>query len=185
MMNRIVFCVGTALVLVACNKGPVVNLKNASGQQVAEAVSQSKVGSGPYVIQPGEWITRTSIEERSYPGMAPAFQEQMRHAIAAQQPNELKRCVTPDEARKPNEDFFADQNGSCRFARFMMGKGRIDIQMVCQAAGTLTSNASGTYSPTSYSMEVSTLMSGGEQSGAVTKIHVEARRIGDCAAKES
>jgi hypothetical protein len=110
----------------------------------------------------------------------------MQRAIAAQQSNELKRCVTPDEARKPNEDFFDGQDSSCRFAHFTMGKGRIDVQMVCQQErGTQTSNISGTYSPASYSMEVSTLMSGGERSGAVTKMHVEARRIGDCTAKGS
>jgi len=185
-MYRIVFCLGGALALAACNRGPQVNLKNASGQQVAQAVSKSAVGSGQYVIQPGEWITRTSIVERSYPGMNPAFQQQMQRAMAAQQPNALKRCVTPEEARKPNEDFFAGQDSSCRFAHFTMGKGRIDVQMVCQQPrGTQTSNISGTYSPTSYSMEISTLMSGGERSGALTKMHVEARRIGDCAAKGS
>jgi len=67
-----------------------------------------------------------------------------------------------------------------------MGKGRIDVHMVCQQPrGTQTSNISGTYSPTSYSMEISTLTSGGEGSGALTKMHVEARRIGDCAGKGS
>ena len=185
-MNRIVFCIGTAIVLAACNRGPQVNLKNASGQQVAEAVSKSAVGSGQYVIQPGEWITRTSIVERSYPGLSAEFQQQMQRAMAAQQPNALKRCVTPEEARKPNEDFFAGQDSSCRFAHFTMGKGRIDVQMVCQQErGTQTSNISGTYSPTNYAMEISTLISGGERSGALTKMHVEARRIGDCAAKGS
>lgn len=181
-MDRIVICIGATLVLSACNRGPQVNLKNASAQQVAEAVSKSAVGSGQYVIQPGEWVTRTSIAERSYPGMSPQFQQQMQRAMAAQPPNDVKRCVTPDEARKPNQDFFDGQDSSCRFAHFMMGKGRIDVQMVCQQGqGTQTSDISGTYSPISYSMEVSTLMSGGERSGAVTKMHVEARRIGDCA----
>jgi hypothetical protein len=181
-MKESAFWIVSALALSACNRAPQVNLKNATGQQVAEAVSKSAVGSGQYVIQPGEWVTRTRIVERSYPGMTPAFQEQMQRALAAQQPSELERCVTPDEARKPNEDFFAGQDGSCRFAHFAMGKGRIDVQMVCQQEHTTqTSNISGTYSPTSYSMEVSTLISGGERSGAVTKMHVEAKRIGDCA----
>lgn len=183
-MARIAISVAAALALSACNRTPQVNLKNASGQQVAEAVSKSSVGSGQYVIQPGEWATRTSIVERSYPGMSPQFQKQMERAMAAQQPNDLNRCVTPDDARKPNEDFFAGQDSSCRFAHFTMGKGRIDVQMVCpQSAGTQISNVNGTYSPTSYSMDVSTLMSGGEQSGALMKMHVDARRIGDCPRK--
>jgi hypothetical protein len=185
-MKESAFWIVSALALSACNRGPQVNLKNATGQQVAEAVSKSAVGSGQYMIQPGEWVTRTSIVERSYPGMSAEFQQQMQRAMAAQQPNEVKRCVTPDEARKPNEDFFAGQDSSCRFAHFTMGKGRIDVQMVCQQQlGTQTSNISGTYSPTSYSMEVSTLISGGERSGAMTKMHVEARRIGGCPAAGS
>ena len=52
-MKPIASCIVGALALAACNKGPEVNLKNASGQQVAQAVSQSGVISGDYMIQPG------------------------------------------------------------------------------------------------------------------------------------
>lgn len=186
MMNRIVFCVAGAMALAACNKGPQVNLKNASGQQVAQAVSQSGVIPGDYMIQPGEWASKATLQEMTFPGMPPQFQEQMKKAMAERQGNSSKHCVTPEQAKKPKEDFFAGQDKSCRFAHFTMGGGRMDIQMVCkEEGGTRASNMSGTYTPTNYSMDVSSTVSGGPQSGAVMKMHVDAQRVGDCTAKES
>ena len=172
--------------LAACNKGPEVNLKNASGQQVAQAVSQSGVVSGDYMIDPGEWVSKVTVQEMNFPGMPPQFQEQMKKAIASRQSEGSKHCVTPADAKKPKEDFFAGKDNSCRFAHFTMGGGRMDIQMVCQEeGGTRTSNMSGTYTPTNYSMDVSSNMSGGAQSGAAMKMHVDAQRIGDCSGKDS
>lgn len=185
-MNRIVFYVVGAMALAACNKSPEVNLKNASGQQVAKAVDQSGVISGDYMIEPGEWASKVTVQEMSFPGMAPQFQEQMKKAMAARQSDGSKHCVTPEDARKPKEDFFAGQDKSCRFGHFTMGNGRMDIQIVCQEeGGTRTSNMSGAYTPTNYSMDVSSTVSGGEQSGTVMKMHVDAQRIGDCSGKDS
>lgn len=185
-MKRIVLLFATVLPLAACNKSPEINLKNASGQQVAQAVSKSGVISGDYMIQPGVWVSKATIEEMSFPGMPPQFQEQMKNAMAAHQPDSSKVCVTPEEAKKPKEDFFAGPDKSCRFGHFTMGGGRMDVQMVCQEQdGTRTSNMTGTFTPTSYSMDVSSTITGGNESGAVMKMHVNAQRIGDCNGKDS
>ena len=185
-MNRIVICVGGALALAACNKGPQVDLKNASGQQVAKAVSQSGIVSGAYVVQPGEWVSKATIQEMNFPGMPQQFQAQMNKALAAHQPDSSKQCVTPQDALKPKENFFAAHDNSCKFAHFAMGHGKMDVQLICQeAGGTRTSNMSGTYTSTSYSMNVSSTTTGGGESGAVIKMHVDSHRIGDCSGKGS
>lgn len=185
-MKRAGLCIAGALALAACNKGPEVNLKNASGQQVANAVSQSGVISGDYMIQPGEWASQVTIQEMSFPGMPPQFQDQMKKAISARESQSSKRCVSPEDAKKPKEDFFAGQDKNCRFGHFTMGHGKMDIQMVCQEErATRTSNMTGSFTPTGYSMEVSSTVSGGEQSGAVMKMHVDAKRIGNCSGKDS
>ena len=52
-MKQTVCVIASVLCLTACNKGPQVNLKNASGNQVAQAVRQSGVMSSNSMIQPG------------------------------------------------------------------------------------------------------------------------------------
>jgi hypothetical protein len=66
-----------------------------------------------------------------------------------------------------------------------MGGGKIDIQMTCkEEASTQTSHMSGTYTPTSYSMDMSMNGSAGRESGMTMKMHVDANRVGECTGKD-
>ena len=57
--------------------------------------------------------------------------------------------LTPDQVKRPKEDFFATRDKSCRYGHFTMGAGKIDIQMVCNGEGhTQTTNMAGSYTPT-------------------------------------
>ena len=70
--------------------------------------------------------------------------------------------------KKPKEDFFGADK-SCKYAYFTMGGGKIDIQMVCSEEGTTqTTNMSGSYTPTSYSMDMSSSGSGGRPARVVS-----------------
>jgi hypothetical protein len=65
-----------------------------------------------------------------------------------------------------------------------MGGGKIDIQMVCKQENlTQTTNMSGSYTPTTYSLDMSSAGTGPEQ-GMTMKMHVDAQRIGECTGKE-
>jgi hypothetical protein len=66
-----------------------------------------------------------------------------------------------------------------------MGGGKIDIAMVCHEEETTNNmNVTGTYTPTSYSIDTAMTGSGGEQSGMRMKMHVDSRRVGECTGKE-
>jgi len=159
------------LCLTACNKGPEVNLHNASANQVAQAVKQSGT------------LASDSVLEMNIPGMAPQFAEKMKQSIAESRNQSSKQCITEAEVKKPNEDFFG-AGKACHYAHFAMGAGKIDIQMVCREESmTHTTNLSGSYTPTTYSLDMSTIGSG-PQSGMTMKMHVDAQRIGECTGKD-
>jgi len=109
----------------------------------------------------------------------------MKQTMAARRNDANSHCVTAEDVKKPKEDFFGADK-SCRYEHFTMGGGKIDIQMVCKQQGTTqTTNMAGTYTPTSYSMDMSSTGSGGEQNGMSMKMHVDSRRVGECTAKDS
>ena len=107
--------------------------------------------------------------------------------MAAHQQQTSKRCLTKEEASKPKEDFFATGDKSCHYGHFTMGAGKIDIQMVCSGEGhTQTTNMAGSYTPTNYSMDMSSQGTGGPAEGNMSmKMHVDANRVGECTGKES
>ena len=88
-----------------------------------------------------------------------------------------------EDVKKPKEDFFGNGQ-SCRYAHFNMGGGRIDVQMTCNEEGaTQTTNVSGTYTPTTYSIDMSSSGTG-EHQGMTMKMHADAHRVGECTAKD-
>ena len=59
--------VATALCLVACNKGPTVNVKNATGNEVATAVKQSGVMTSDSMVEPGLWQSKVTVLGNEHP----------------------------------------------------------------------------------------------------------------------
>jgi Protein of unknown function (DUF3617) len=185
-MKNAVCVVASVLCLAACNKGPKVDLHNASGNQVAQAVKQSGVMNSDTMVEPGLWQSKVTIQEMNIPGIPAQYASRMKQEMAEHQQQTSKHCLTKEEARKPKEDFFAGEDKSCKFAHFAMGGGKMDIQMVCNHEGsTQTTNMNGTYTPTSYSMDMSSTGSGGHQQGMSMKMHVDSQRIGECTGKDS
>jgi hypothetical protein len=184
-MKYAVYVLAPVLALGACNKSPEVDLHNASVNEVAQAVRQSGISSGT-LVEPGLWQSKVTIQEINIPGMPAEFADRMKQTIAENRQRTAKHCLTPEQAKKPKEDFFGAQNKSCRYAKFTMGGGRIDIQMACNEQGsTQTTTMNGTYTPTSYSMDMSTSASGGEREGMSMKMHVTSQRVGECTGGES
>lgn len=183
-MKYSVCVIASVLCLGACNKGPTVELKNASGKQVAQAVKRSGMMTSDSMIEPGLWQSKTDIEEMNMPGMPPQFAARMKQSMAESRNQTSSHCVTADEVKKPKEDFFGADK-TCKYQHFTMGGGKIDAQMVCSEEGsTQTTNLSGTYTPTSYSMDVSSSGTGGAREGMSMKMHVDSRRVGECTGKE-
>lgn len=183
-MKQSVCVIASVLCLAACNKGPQVNLKNATGNQVAQAVRQSGVMGSDSMIQPGLWQSKVTIQEMNFPGMPPEYLDKMKQSIAEHRNQGSKHCITEADVKKPKEDFFgADKN--CKYDHFTMGGGKIDIAMVCHNEDTTqTMSGNGSYTPTSYSIDTAMTASGGHESGMSMKMHVDSQRVGACTGKD-
>ena len=183
-MKTAVCVLASVLCLTACNKGPEVNLRNATGNQVNQAVRQSGVMSGDSMIRPGLWESKLTIQEMNLPGVPAQYLDRMKQSIAEHRNGSSKHCITEADVRKPKEDFFSgDKN--CKYDHFTMGGGKIDIAMVChEEDSTQTMSGNGSYTPTSYSIETSVNETGGHQNGMAMKMHVDASRVGECTGKD-
>lgn len=183
-MKHVVNVVACVIALGACNKGPKVELKNATANQVASAVNQSGVMNSGTMIEPGLWQSKVTVAEMNIPGLPPQYAEKMKQQMADSRNRTSSHCITEADVKKPKEDFFGADK-SCKYTHFTMGAGKIDIQMVCaEEASTRTTNMSGTYTPKSYSMDMSSNGSGGDQNGMSMKMHVDSQRVGECTAKD-
>ena len=183
-MKHAAYALASVLCLTACNKGPQVNLRNATGNQVSQAVSQSGVMQAGFTIQPGEWESKLTIQQMDIPGMSPQMAAQTKAQIADRQVATSRQCLTPEQVKQPKADFFTGQDKSCKYQRFTMGAGKIDIQVACQEGqGAVVTNMKGTYTPTSYSMDMSS-SGGGQGRNMAMKMHVDSHRIGECSGKD-
>ena len=185
-MKHAVRVAACALCLAACNKGPAVDLHNASANQVTQAVKQSGMMTSDSMVEPGLWQSKATVLDMNIPGMPAQYAAKMKQEMAEHRNEASKHCIKPEDVKKPKEDFFGADK-SCRYGHFTMGGGKIDIQMVCKEEGsTQTSNMSGSYTPTSYSMDMAMNgTGGGMQDGMNMKMHVDSQRVGECTGKES
>jgi hypothetical protein len=182
-MKPIVIVIAYALALAGCNREPEVRAENASAEDVAEQVADAG-GSGIFV-RPGKWESRVQIEELDLPGAPPEAKSAMRGMHDRAMVSES--CLTPEEARRPKEDFFAGKNNNCRYDHFTMGNGKIDAVMKCTGQGMAqTMSMQGSYSPDAYQMRMSMKADAGAgpPGGMTMTMRVDAKRVGECDAKK-
>jgi hypothetical protein len=180
-MKPAVFLLCT-LAVAGCNNDPQVDARNASVADVAEQVADAR-GSEQFV-RPGKWQSRIQIESFELPGAPPAAAQAMRGMEQRAQVHES--CLTPEEAKRPKEDFFAGAGKNCRYDHFTMGNGKIDAVMQCNAKEMAQTMAmQGTYGPDAYQMRMSmqAKAGAGPVGGMTMKLRVDAKRIGECDAK--
>ena len=183
-MKQLACVAATVLCLSACNKGPEVSLKNATGNQVAQAVNRSGVMNGGQMVEPGLWESKVTIQEMNMPGVPAQYLDKMKQSMAEHRNQTSKHCITPADVKRPKEDFFGADK-SCKYDHFTMGGGKIDVAMVChEQESTNTMNVKGSYTPTSYSVDTSMTGSGGEEGGMTMKMHVDSNRVGECTGKD-
>jgi hypothetical protein len=94
-----------------------------------------------------------------------------------------KRCMTPEEAKDPREEFFLIQDGQqCEYERYSLSGGKIDLAMNCASAdgdgGKVT--AKGSFTDESYTMDMTMATTSPEQGDVVITAKTSAKRIGEC-----
>lgn len=177
----IILC-GAAGILSGCGD-KTVTATNATPSEVAEKVASAQ--NSEQFISPGRWESTMTIQEMTIPGMPPELAARMKSMTA--KPKTFESCVTPEEAKKPKEDFFSGEaDKSCRYDSFSMGGGVISAVMHCASGGKKqTMKMNGTYGPDSYHIKVSTSASGSTAAEEMTMTAVmDAQRIGACTGKE-
>lgn len=167
--------------IAACDSSPDVKIDNAKPSEVAAKVRAA--ASGAEFVRPGKWLSTVTIQDMTIPGMPPELAARMKQRMG--QAREVESCLTPEQARKPKEDFFAGVDKSCRYDHFEMGGGKIDATMHCTRDKMVqTMTMSGTYTPEHYQMAMATKMDGGSQEqGIEMKMKIDAKRVGECDAK--
>ena len=167
--------------LASCNKGPEVHEKNASVEQVANAVVRSAAGND-ILLRAGEWKVSGTLEEMNIPNMPAEAQSQMKQTMGQHGNMTYQYCLTPEQAKKPAGKFFNRQAAkNCRYDHFTMAGGKIDALMRCDAPeGSMEMTIAGTYDADNYSTLVSMNMVGGRQGGMSMKMRSQAQRVGEC-----
>ena len=169
--------------LAACDGGPQVDARNATAEEVAEQVADA--GGSDNFVRPGKWESRVQIEQFDLPGAPPEAKTAMRGMNERAMVSES--CLTPEEAKRPKEDFFAGKGKNCRYDHFTMGNGKIDAVMKCTGEGMAQTMAlQGSYSPDAYQMRMSMKADAGAgpPGGMTMTMRVDAKRVGECDAKK-
>ena len=180
----------TAFIVLACglsacsHSEPDVEARNASVAEVAEQVRDATGEDG--FVRPGKWLSEVTLEDVSAPGMPAQVREQMQGMMARQ--SSYESCLTPEDVKRPKEDFFAGKDNQCRYEHFTMGGGKIDARMKCSQDGmSQVMEMAGTYSPDAYQMRMTTKAEGmpAPASGMSMRMRVDAKRVGECEAKRT
>lgn len=165
-----------ALALAGCDSKDSVVAKDESVASVAEKVAASDLKP-----KPGRWESTMKVDAIDIPGMPPQAKEAMGRQFASTGQG-FATCLTPEQASKPEGDFFRHGAAGCTYDRFVMSDGRIDAEMTCKndGGGTMKMTLAGTYAEESYSVAMTS--QGEMQPGMpmTMKMTVNSRRTGDC-----
>lgn len=186
MMGRTALAGGILLLLGACGGSKTVTADNASTAEVAQKVKEA--GGAENFISPGHWKMTMTIEDMAMPSMPPEVAARMKGSLG--KPRVIENCVTPEQAKKPKEDFFAGKDAAnCRYEHFAMGNGLINMVMHCGEGKGMqqTVKMDGTYSAEAYHMTINSSAQGGGNApagGMSMKATMDAKRTGICTGKE-
>ena len=142
----------------------------------------SAVGGGSGVsLQPGEWEMKTEVVNVSAEGLPPGMMDSMKQSAAST----TRTCMTPEEAKGPKGDLFADdKSGNCKSEGFRWAGGRIQGKTICTSPGgpgKTVMEMDGRYSAQSIDM---TMKSETDLGGKAMKMEMRmsGRRVGECTA---
>ena len=172
-----------ALGLAACNRGPEVDLTNATPAEVAKAMKDS--GATRAMVRPGKWSSTVTILEMNSPTMPAEMQAMMKQRLG--RPQTVEACLTAEQVDNPDR-MLGQIPASCRYDRYTMGNGKMDGKLRCETNGLKQEmSVAGTYSKDQYSITIDNktsvpagTMPGGEAGSMAMKMKVNSKRLGEC-----
>jgi len=184
MKHSLVLLACTAA-LAACNKGPDINVKNASVGEVAQKVREAAADQS--FVEPGKWHTEVTMLDIDVPGLPPQMAQQMKQTMGKMQEHGFDSCLTEADVKRPREGFFAGDRNNCRYDHFTMSGGKIDAALKCNGrmSETVSMTINGSYSREAYDATMAMDVSGGPGGqGMKMRSKSVARRVGQCTAEE-
>ena len=168
----------STLLIAGCGQEKGVDAKNESVESVAEKVAASNIKP-----QPGRWQSSVKMEKIDMPGLPPQAKDAMAKQMATA--HSFSSCLTPEQVNRPNGGFFAGGAEGCVYNSFTMADGKVEGDMTCDAGGRKqTMKMSGTYSPTSYDIKISSQSEVQPGMPMAMELAVTSSRAGECDGKE-
>ena len=160
--------------LAACGSNDAGNGSAAAEDKAAPA------GGAEIQLKPGQWEIVHEVVAMEMPGMPKGAIDSM-----AGKPTTIRNCITPEQAARPQADFFAENKDSgCTYKDFTMAGGRIKGTMTCAVKdkpGGMTMVMDGKYGPQSYEMNVDMKTDAGAHSMSIQS-RGTGKWIGECPA---
>lgn len=176
-MKKLLLIAVPLIGLAACNSGKKVEAENASVEDVAAKVRAADAG-GAFTVRPGKWQSNVVLEKIDIPGMPAEAKAQIQKTMAKAMTG-VSTCLTPEQAKKPKEDFFSGTKGNCTYEKFRMDGGKIEGVMRCGDEGRMQRIVfDGNYEPEAYDMHMESTVEGPSPMSMAMK--VSARRVGEC-----
>lgn len=169
-----------AVALSACDSKDSVEAKNESVESVAKKVAATSVRP-----LPGRWESTMTVDRMEMKGVPAAATQGMRQNMGS---HSFVTCLTPEQASKPEGDFFRPGESGCTYDSFTMDGGKVDAVMTCKQPGgqrVSKTTMSGTYGETAYEMKLSSqseIQAGMPMSMSMT---IKSHRVGDCKGDEN
>ncbi|MDG2004167.1 MAG: DUF3617 domain-containing protein [Novosphingobium sp.] len=172
------------LMLAACAAGSIM-LTGCGGDGAREDGAQTNEaaapGGGP---KAGQWESTITLGKVEVAEEDSELKEFFQSAVG--QTKTSTSCLTPEEAGKPNADFFQGEDSGCTYDKFSMSGGKVDSELSCEDGGSkMKVTMTGTYSEDSY--EIASTAEGDimpETPGSMS-MTATGKRLGDCPAEEA
>jgi len=167
-----------ALASAGCKREPEVHAKNESVESVSEKGSAVAQAS----LRPGRWESTMKLDKLDIAGLPPQAKDAMAKQMGT---TSFSHCLTPEQAARPNADFFQKGASGCTYDHFTMAGGAIDAEMNCKpGSGPTHLKMQGSYGPENYNLSVNSkaeMQAGMAMDMALT---ITSRRVGECTGKE-
>jgi len=184
MMKRFAAIALSTGLLTAC--GSDTGTADADGDGVISPEEmRAEMADGSNVeMQPGQWEQTMTITEFDMPGMPDELKGMMDTQLG--QTMTFKTCLTEEDAKKQDADFFAGEGmENCEFQEFDRSGNTMNLRMTCSTpdGGTAKVSMDGEFGAQAYTLTMDNEVSLGQSMGGQTmtmKGTMSASRIGDC-----
>jgi len=156
----------------------------------SEPISKKEIAAESKLIKfsPGEWENKVAIvdvkfdESKLPPGSKGTTGAIVKEMIGQVQTS--KNCLTKEQAKKPGADFLAGtENDDCTYKKLDLSGGKINANIACkgkEAGQRGDIKLTGSYTPTSYDMQMAMVMNSPQTGSMTIKAINSAKRIGEC-----